>query len=100
MKTPLIVIAAAPAMLALGLASCDSKRENARENNLERKADSLEDKAAVVRDEKEKVADAVESRDPGSNAPATTEAAKTIRETGERQADALEDKADREREKK
>jgi len=100
MKTPLLLLASLPAMLALSLASCDSKRENARENNLERKADSLEEKAAVVRDEKEKVADAVESRDPGLNAPATTEAAKTIRETGERQADALENKADQEREKK
>ena len=89
-----------PVLCAFALAACDTKRENARENDLERKADSLEEKAGVVRDEKEKVADAIEKNDPGANSGATEDAAKATRKTGEQTADALEEAAKREREKK
>jgi hypothetical protein len=85
---------------AFAFSACDTKRENARENDLERRADSLEDKAAVVRDETEKKADAIEKGDPGPNAPATENAADITRKSGEQTADALEEAAKREREKK
>lgn len=100
MKIPSPLLLATPLLLALNFVACDSKRENARENNLERKADALEEKADVVRENKEKVADAVERNDPGLNSSTTEKKAENVRKTGEQTADALEDQADREREKK
>jgi hypothetical protein len=100
MKKPSLLLFVTPVALALSLVACDSKRENARENNLERKADSLEEKAGIVREEKEKVADAVERNDPGLNSATTEKTAEKVRKTGEQTADALENQADREREKK
>jgi hypothetical protein len=93
-RTATIVVA------AVAFAACDSRQENARENNLERKADNLEDAADVVRTQAEKTADAVERNDAGLNSSTTEKTADAVREAGERKADALEDQADIEREKK
>jgi len=100
MKTTSLIPLTTAAVCAFAFAACDSRQENARENALERKADTLEDKAGVVRDKAEKTADAVEANDPGLNRPSTERTAEAVRESGEQTADALEEKADREREKK
>ena len=84
----------------LALSACDSKEEQRREKALERKADSLEDTAEATREKGEKVADSIERRDPGINAPSTDRAANSVRTDAERKADALEDAADATREKK
>jgi len=89
-------------------ASCDSKKENMREDALENKADTMEDKADAVRKGSENAADNLEDkadavRDAGAGetrADGVEDAADAVREAGERRADQLEEKADGTREQK
>jgi uncharacterized protein YcfL len=76
------VMLASVATMALGLAACDSKKEN-----------SAEDQAQSVRESSDAAADKMESQ--AANAESTTDAkADAVREAGDAKADALEDKAD------
>ncbi|SEM76068.1 hypothetical protein SAMN05216404_10180 [Nitrosospira multiformis] len=86
--------------LALGLTACKSKEEAAREQTLEQKADTKEDKADVVRKEGEAAADRIERQDPGMDSRSTDRAADAARESAETRADQMEDQADRLREQK
>lgn len=95
---PITIILSGVSLFALS--GCDSKEEQRREKALERKADTLEDKAEATREQGDKVADSVERRDPGLNAPSTDRAADAVRTDAERKADALEDAAKATREKK
>ncbi len=75
------------AVLGLGLSACDSKRENA-----------AEDQAEAVRNSADATADAIDQS--ASQMGGTAEAqmkntADAIRESGEAKADAMEDAADR-----
>ncbi len=80
---------------ALVLVSCDSKQENMRENQLEKKADAMEDKADVTRENAEKVADKIEDKadairanDPGLNSKVT----EAVADTTDAAADATREK--------
>jgi uncharacterized protein YcfL len=77
------VMLASVATMALGLAACDSKKEN-----------SAEDQAQSVRESSDAAADKMESQ--AATAESTTDAkADAVREAGDAKADALEDKADK-----
>lgn len=80
------VMLASVATMALGLAACDSKTENA-----------AEDQAQSVREASDAAADAIESQAApvGGAAEASADAkADAVREAGDAKADAMEDKAD------
>jgi uncharacterized lipoprotein YehR (DUF1307 family) len=87
-------------ILAFTLAACDSKQEDKREAALEQKADTMEDKADVVRKQGEATADRIEKQDPGMDSHTTDRTADAARETAEKRADQMEDQADRVREQK
>jgi hypothetical protein len=77
---------ASAATMMLGLAACDSKQENA-----------AEDQAQTVREASDAAADAMESQAApvGGAAEASADAkADAVREAGDAKADAMEDKAD------
>ncbi len=88
----------AAAASALALSACDSKQENAREDAVEQKADSMENKADAVRDSGEKKADAIEEQKSMSHDHSTNSAlenkADATRDAAEQNADALENQAD------
>ncbi|MDB5725906.1 MAG: hypothetical protein JWQ16_2660 [Novosphingobium sp.] len=76
------VMMASVATMALGLAACDSKKEN-----------SAEDQAQSVRESSDAAADKMESQ--AATVEATTDAkADAVRKAGDAKADAMEDKAD------
>ena len=102
------------AAFCLSLTACDSKEEQARKAALEARADSLEDKAAAVREQTktdakntEKIGKLQAEADK-ENAEARAkaekraaeEAAKNLKKTGESTADSLEQKAKETREQK
>lgn len=87
-------------ILAFALAACDSKQEDKREAALEQKADTMEDKADVVRKQGEATADRIEKQDPGMDSHTTDRTADAAREAAEKRADQMEDQADRVREQK
>jgi DNA anti-recombination protein RmuC len=93
-------------VIALLLASCESKQEKMREKELEQKAENLESTAGQVRKQGEQKADMKESeadaiRKSSEKAADTTEkSADTTRETTEKQADDLEKQADDVRDRK
>lgn len=73
--------------MGLGLAACDSKQENA-----------AEDQADAVRQSSEAAADALEDRADavdGASEDALENKADAVRDAGEAKADAMEDKADK-----
>jgi hypothetical protein len=82
MKTKSIAILSGASALALLFVSCDSKQEQAREQNLENKAETMDTGANQLRKDGEKVADMKEAN------------ADAIRKSSERAADATEDSAD------
>jgi hypothetical protein len=91
------------ATLAFFAVSCDSARENAREDVLEQKADNLEDTADQVRKRGEAAADAKEDRTDATqsyNRSLDNKDADTTRRATENRADTLEEKADEVREQK
>lgn len=94
-----LFVTAAAAAIALTFTGCDSREENARENALEKKADTLEDQADATRSATEKKADAIESAGKqgadtlNPNTPADKQA-DAVRKSGEATADSLEKKAD------
>ncbi len=110
MKTKSIVTLISASAFAFALTSCDSKRENAREDALEQKADSMENTADHVRknaeakaDMKEEQADAI--RKTGKSnvenaADAVENEADRVRDAAEKSANRIEDKADAVREQK
>ncbi len=93
-----ITLGAVAAAFALALSACDSKQENAREDAVEKKADSMENQADAVRDGGEKKADAIEEKKSMSNDHSTNAAlenkADATRDASEQKADALENSAD------
>ena len=101
MKT-LVVLSA---LAALTFSACDSRQENARENALEKKADTLENQADATRNAAERKADAIESTGKqgadklNPNTPADKQA-DAVRKSGEATADTLENKADAVRDQK
>ncbi len=74
--------------LGLGLAACDSKQENA-----------AEDQAQSVREASDAAADAIENQADQTAAPAAEASldakADAVRDAGEAKADAMEDQADK-----
>ena len=81
------VLLAATAALGLGVAACDSKQENA-----------AEDQADAVRQSSEAAADTMEDKADamgGASEDAMEAKADAVRETGEKKADAMEDQADK-----
>lgn len=93
-------------VFALLFSSCESKQEEAREQHLENKADSLEHAAKQVRkdggtvaDMKEDQADAIRHNNDRA-ADATENGADATRRNAEKQADSLENKADAVRDQK
>lgn len=76
------VMMASVATMALGLAACDSKKE-----------DAAEDRAQSVRESSDAAADKMESQ--AATVESTTDAkADAVRKAGDAKADAMEDKAD------
>jgi gas vesicle protein len=106
MKTKSIATLIGAAGIAFAFTSCDSKQEQAREEQLEQKAENLEAGADQLRKDGEKVADAKEDNADairnGSEkaADATEENADATREAVEKRADQIEDEADKVREAK
>ncbi len=81
------IMIATLATAGLGLAACDSKKENA-----------AEDQAAAVRESPDATADAIDSKADavgGASEEALEHKADKIRESGDTKADAMEDKADK-----
>ena len=92
--------------VALFFTACDSKQENLREDALEQKADGLEKKADMTRDNGEKSADAAEEvadkvrKTDEVAADQTEQSAEATRKATEARADALEKEAEKTREQK
>ena len=80
---------------AIAFAGCDSKEEQARKDNLENRADSLDDQAKATKKNADRVADSTE--DTKKNIDRSAEA---IRIEGERKAAALKEAAKDTREQK
>lgn len=78
------------------LAACDSSQENARENTLEKKADTMENQADATRQSAEAKADGIES----AGQQGADKSADAVRKEGEAKADGLENQADATREQK
>jgi DNA anti-recombination protein RmuC len=93
-------------VIALLLASCESKQEEMREKELEQKAENLESSADQVRKQGEQKADMKESdadairKSSEKAADSTEDSADATRKTTEKQADDLEKQADDVREQK
>jgi len=81
MKTKSIIQLIGASAVALFCTACESKQEEAREQNLEQKADQLENAADATRKQGEKMADSTEKATEGK-------------------ADAIEKEADKVREQK
>ena len=91
----------------LGFAACNSKVESSRNDALEKKADALDNKAAIIRkDSKVDANDQVKQASLDADAAAATaranaelekkaavQTADTVRQSGEQAAKALEEKA-------
>jgi hypothetical protein len=88
MKTNSIAALVSASAIALFVSSCDSKQEQAREEQLENKAESIDATADQLRKDGERVADMKE------------ESADATRDNVEKRADQLEEAADDVREKK
>lgn len=89
---PLFAVAAA----VLSFAACDSSQENARENTLEKKADTMENQADATRKAAENKADGLEN----TGQRGADNSADAVRKAGEAQADRQENAADAVREQK
>lgn len=106
MKTNPIVTLLGASAVALMFTSCDSKQENAREEQLEQKAEGQEAGADQLRKDGEKVADAKEEhadairKNSEKNADAVEEDADATRKAVEKRADEIESDADKTREAK
>ncbi|SOD41689.1 hypothetical protein [Nitrosovibrio sp. Nv4] len=88
------------AILTFALVGCESKQENQREQAVEKKADKLEQKADVTREQGEATADRIEKQDPGMDTHTTDRTADAAREAAEKRADQMEEQAARLREQK
>jgi hypothetical protein len=100
MKINSIITLIAASTLSFAFTACDSKQENARENQLEKKADAMDNHADQVRkaaeakaNSKENTADAIK-KDAKQAADATKNDADATRKAGEKKADAIENAAD------
>lgn len=106
MKSTTIATLVGASALVLLFTSCESKQEQAREEKLEQKADSIDAAATQLRKDGEKVADMKEENADavrkGSEraADATESSADATRKAVEKRADQLEERADEVREKK
>ncbi|NQX02643.1 hypothetical protein HQ447_18445 [bacterium] len=106
MKTKTITILGSVSALALIFASCDSKQEQAREQNIEQKADTMDSGADQLRKDGEKVADMKDAnadsirKSSEKAADATENSADATRKAVEKRADDIEAAADKVREQK
>ena len=87
-------------MMALALAACESKQEEKREQSLEQSADTLEDRADLIREKGDTTADRIERQDPGMDSTTTNRAADAAEAMAEKRADQMEEQAVQYREHK
>ena len=94
MRFTKIALATSVAALSLGLAACDSKKENAAEDQ----ADAVRASAEATADAMEATADKKDPVSDGKDSAAENaqeDKAAAVRASGEAKADAMEDKADK-----